>query len=145
MDIIKVESYETIYLDHEISELLSTIIFNPTFGKIQNVAQSLYAKTQGRFYVIKTDNLLVGLMGFSKIDNYKLVVNHFAVKAPFQRHKIGTELLTGIIEREGVTEIVVDASEEDLPFYKGFGFTVEKSHFEEARGRRFLCVYKKKH
>ena len=85
MEIIKVSSYETIYENKEISELLETIIFNPTFGKIQNIAQSLYAKTQGRFYLIKMDGLLIGLMGLSKIDNHKLVVNHFAVKAPFQQ------------------------------------------------------------
>lgn len=142
MEIIKVSSYETIYENKEISELLETIIFNPTFGKIQNIAQSLYAKTQGRFYLIKMDGLLIGLMGLSKIDNHKLVVNHFAVKAPFQRHKIGTDLLKGIIAAEGVSEVVVDASEEDVPFYKGFGFAIEKSIFEEARGRRFMCKYK---
>lgn len=143
MEIVKISPFETIYGDKEISELLGTIIFNPTFGKIQNIAQSLYAKTQGRFYVIKVDGLLVGLMGMSKIDNHKLVVNHFAVKAPFQRHKIGTELLTGIIEAEKVSEVVVDASEEDMPFYKGYGFKIQKSEFEDARGRRFLCVYNK--
>lgn len=143
MEISRITPFELIYENKEISELLGTIIFNPTFGKIQNIAQSLYAKTQGRFYVIKSDGLLIGLMGLSKIDNHKLVVNHFAVKAPFQRHKIGTALLTGIIEAEGVSEVVVDASEEDMPFYKGFGFKIQKSEFEEARGRRFYCVFLK--
>jgi len=87
MEITRINDYNEIYLNTEISNLIGTSMFNPTYGKIQNVAQSIYAKTQGRFYVCRISDLLVGIIGFSKIDNDKLVIRHLAVLSTYQRQK----------------------------------------------------------
>src|SRR3990167_7642320 len=84
VEIIKIDNFGEIFMNRDISALLGTSMFNPTFGKIQNIAQTVYAKTQGRFYISKIDGLLVGLIGFSKIDNHMLVVRHLDVLSTFQ-------------------------------------------------------------
>ena len=38
MDIIRIEDFQEIYENDEISELLGTAMFNPTPGKIQSLA-----------------------------------------------------------------------------------------------------------
>jgi ribosomal protein S18 acetylase RimI-like enzyme len=141
VEITKIDDFEEIFMNREISALLGTSMFNPTFGKIQNIAQTVYAKTQGRFYICKIDGLLVGLIGFSKIDNHMLVVRHLAVLSTFQRQKIGTELIKFAIEDEKVKVVTAETDDEGVGFYKGFGFTAKKLPFNDATGQRYACTF----
>jgi len=141
VEIIKIEDFEEIFMNRNISALLGTSMFNPTFGKIQNIAQTVYAKTQGRFYICKIDGLLVGLIGFSKIDNHMLVVRHLAVLSTFQRQKIGTELLKCAIADEKVKFVSAETDDEGIGFYKGFGFNAKKLPYDDAKGQRYSCTY----
>ena len=140
MEIIKIENFEDIFMDRDISALLGSSMFNPTFGKIQNIAQTVYAKTQGRFYICKIDGLLVGLIGFSKIDNHMLVVRNLAVLSTFQRQKIGTELIRTAIRDEKVKFITAETDDEGIGFYKGFGFNAKKLPYDDAKGQRYECT-----
>jgi len=144
MEITKINNFEEIFMNRDIAALLGTSLFNPTFGKIQNIAQSIYAKTQGRFYICKIDGLLVGLLGFSKIDNHMLVVKHLAVLSTYQRQKIGTELMRFAIEDEKIKFVTVETDDHGIGFYKGFGFTAKKLTYDDARGQLYACTYEVK-
>lgn len=141
MDIIRIEDFQEIYENDEISELLGTAMFNPTPGKIQSLAQSIYAKTQGRFFIARHEGVLVGLAGFSKIDNHKLILKHLAVLGTYQRQKVASNLLDSIIDSEKIQMIEAETDDEGVGFYKGYGFKVTKLPFDDARGQRYLCVF----
>ena len=141
MDILRIEDYTEIFMNEEISEILGSSMFNPSYGKIQNVAQSIYAKTQGRFYIGKINNLIVGVLGLSKINNDKLVVKHIAVSSSFQRQKIATEMLNYIIINEGVDIVEAETDDDAVSFYKGFGFIAKKLPDDGVKGQRYLCTY----
>lgn len=141
MEISRVKHYETIIDDAQIRSLLESIIFNPSYGKIQNIAQSTYAKTQGRFFVAKEENRVVGFMGFSKIDNHKLIVNHFAVLDPSKKNTLGKAILDFAIAEERVTTVSAEVEEEFTSFYKSFGFSLKKMPFDDARGQIVLCTF----
>jgi len=144
MEITKINDYEEIYLNKDISNLLGTAMFNPTFGKLQSVAQGIYAKTQGRFFICRIDGLLVGLIGFSKVDNHKLIVRHLAVLSTFQRQKIATEMVDFAIKEEGVQIVEVETDDEGVGFYKGYGFKVVKRPYDDVKGQRYDCLYEVK-
>ncbi len=134
-------NYEEIIDRKDISELLGTLLINPTYGKIQNIAQSVYAKTQGRFYIATESNQLVGLMGFSKIDNDKLVVRHLAVTSGHNRQKVAQAILDHAIVSEGVLTIKSEPGDDEVSFYKSYGFDVKKRPYDEALGQKYDCVY----
>lgn len=144
MEIKRIDDYEEIFINKEISSLLGTSMFNPTFGKLQSVAQGIYAKTQGRFFTGRIDGLLVGLIGFSKVDNHKLIVRHLAVLSTFQRQKIASELVTFAIQAEGVQIVEAETDDEGVGFYKGYGFKVKKLPYDDARGQCYECIYEVK-
>ena len=144
MNIQKCDDYQLIYEEKDIADLLGSSMFNPTPGKIQSVAQSIYAKTQGRFFTSRHDDVLVGIAGFSKKDNHKLVLKHLAVLGTYQRQKVASELLDYAIMEERVKEVEAETDDEGVGFYKGYGFTVTKLPFDDVRGQRYLCLYKVK-
>ncbi|MDH8678385.1 GNAT family N-acetyltransferase [Fusibacter bizertensis] len=133
--------YEEIIDRKDISELLGTLLMNPSYGKIQNIAQGIYAKTQGRFYIASDSGQLVGLMGFSKIDNNKLVVRHMAVSSGYNRQKIAEAILTEAIKSERVSIVTSEPGDEDVSFYKSYGFSVKKRVYDDAVGQKYDCVY----
>ena len=144
METTKLSSFETILENKEIIELLSSTIFNPTFGKIQNIAQSIYAKTQGKFYVCKEDERVIGIMGFTRIDNQVLIVKHFAVNVNYNREAVGKLLIERALTIEGVDEIVAQISGDHLQAYHHMGFKSKKMPYDEALGERYECHLKRK-
>ena len=141
MEISKVEHFETIIDDIQIRTLFESIIFNPSYGKIQNIAQSTYAKTQGRFYTAKEQDRVIGFMGFSKIDNHKLIVRHFAVLDQDQKKTVGKALLDHAISEENVAIISAEVEETAAVFYKAYGFSTKKMPYDDARGQLVLCTF----
>lgn len=141
MEILKIEHFETIIDDAQIRKLLESIMFNPTYGKIQNIAQTIYAKTQGRFFVAKDNDHVIGLMGFSKIDNHKLVIKHFAVMDPSKSMPVGKALLDYAVEEERVTLVTAEVDEANSAFYKGYGFKIKKLPFDDSRGQYVECTF----
>ena len=144
METTKLSSFETILENNEIIDLLSSTIFNPTFGKVQNIAQSIYAKTQGKFYVCKEEEKVIGIMGFSRIDNQVLIVKHFAVNPKFSREEVGKLLVDRAFAIEGVDEIVAQISGDHLQAYHYMGFKSKKMPYDEALGERYECHLKRK-
>lgn len=144
MNITQVTDFNEIYLNKDIADLLGTAMFNPTFGKIQNVAQSIYAKTQGRFYACYIESVLVGVIGLSKIDNDKLIIKHIAVSSTFKRQKIASTMLDFIIERERVDVVEAETDDDAVSFYKGYGFSIKKLPYNDATGQRYQCIYEVK-
>lgn len=136
-----VSNYEDIIDRKDISDLLGTLLFNPTYGKIQNIAQGVYAKTQGRFYIAMEGNQLTGLMGFSKIDNAILVVRHMAVASGHNRQKIAQALLDQAITNERVSVVKSEPDDNDISFYKSFGFEVKKRPYDDALGQKYDCIF----
>lgn len=145
MEIIKIEHFETIIDDAQIRKLLESIMFNPTYGKVQNIAQTIYAKTQGRFFIAKDNDHVIGLMGFSKIDNHKLIIRHFAVMDPSKSMPIGKGLLEHAIEEERVALVIAEVDEANTAFYKGCGFKIKKLPYDDSRGQYVECILETKY
>ncbi|GAB6109572.1 GNAT family N-acetyltransferase [Fusibacter bizertensis] len=136
-----ISNYEDIIDRKDIADLLGTLLFNPTYGKIQNIAQAVYAKTQGRFYIAMDSNLLIGLMGFSKIDNDKLVVRHMAVTPGHNRQKVAQALLDYAIVSEKVSIVKSEPDDSNISFYKSYGFDVKKRPYDDIVGQKYDCSF----
>lgn len=145
MEIIKIDHYETIIDDSQIRRLLESIMFNPTYGKIQNIAQTIYAKTQGRFFIAKDGEHIIGLMGFSKVDNHMLIIKHFAVMDNSKSMPVGKALLDYAIDEERVKFVTTEADEAFTAFYKGYGFKLKKLPYDDARGQLVECTFETKY
>ena len=144
METTKLSSFETILENKDIIDLISSTIFNPTFGKVQNIAQSIYAKTQGKFYICKEGEQIIGIMGFTRIDNQLLIVKHFAVNSEYSEEEIGKLLLERAFALEGVDEIVANIPGDVLQTYHQMGFKSKKMPYDEALGQRYECQIKRK-
>lgn len=138
----EVKDYRDIFENKEIRDVIGYAMFNPTRGRIQNVAQSMYAKQQGRFYVAVEGDRIIGIVGFKKIDNIKLQVMHIAVEEDMRGQGIGRKMLEEAALLERVNEIVVETDDDALAFYKRCGFKTKRMPDQGYGIDRYLCTLK---
>ncbi|MCA0384024.1 MAG: hypothetical protein LCH34_00345 [Firmicutes bacterium] len=140
MKLKRIEHYQEIYETSAISDLMSQVIFNPTPGKIQNIAQSIYAKTQGRFYTVSVEERLIGLIGFSKVDNHKLILKHYFMQPAYDQANHKFEVMQEAMRLERASTLECECDDTELSFYKRHRFKIEKIGIDDIDGHRYRCT-----
>ena len=123
--ILKRVSHEEIYENEDIVRLISYSIFQPTKGKIQSAAQTVYSKQQGIFYVGIDDDVIVGIIGLRKVDNTKLEILHLAVDEKKRKRGFAKDMIKEAFFNDNVLMMSCEAEHRNVRFYKNCGFKVQ--------------------
>lgn len=126
MEIQKNRNVADIYENEQIATLLGQCLYNPTDGKIQSIAQSVYSKTQGVFYTCQDEAHVVGIIGGTEIDKVHLILNHIAVTPDRQRQGIGKAMMVHLFKTKRYHLISATVKENMVPFFKACGFQCKK-------------------
>jgi len=79
MTITRIKDPSLIYSNIQIVNLLKQTIHLGTTGKIQSIAEAVYGKTQGVFYICKDDKeQIIAIAGGSMINRDKIILKHLA-------------------------------------------------------------------
>ena len=143
MIITKITDYNEIMHNEDIRRIISYVMYQPTAGKIQNIAQSIYAKQQGRFYIAIEDEKIVGVIGLKKIDNVRLEIMHIAVAEDMKGKGIGKKMIQEALVLDDVKEITAETDADAKRFYKKCGFTIKKMPDKGYGVARYLCTLAK--
>lgn len=142
MKIERIESSTELYENPEIAQLLSLCLLTSTPGKLQSLAQSVYGKTQGRFYVLYENEAVVGILGGSEIDRTHFVLKHCAVLPEHRLKGYASALLKHALEERQYRTMEAETGPEAIDFLKAQGFTCKriKNHILDLH--RFECLWK---
>jgi len=142
MKLIKVNDYRQVYNNLEISTLMNMCMYRPSIGKLQNIAQSLYAKQQGLLYTAVIDEKVIGIIGVKKIDNNKLELMHMAINEDQRGNRLSRRLILGILEAEGIKHMFCEADHKMLLVLKRAGFKCKPVVDELLGDETYECVLK---
>ena len=140
MTIYRLKDFNAIIDNAAISSVLALCMFNPTPGKIQNIAQSVYAKTQGVFYVLEVEGEVVGILGGSRIDNTHLTIRHMAVVPHMQRKGYGTALLDALLKEITLQTLEAETDDDAIGFYRKMGFKTKRKEDDLLDRVRYACT-----
>jgi len=138
----RIDNYRMLFENDSINELLKTCIFNATNGKVQNVAQSVYAKTQGRFYVLEEDGVLIGLIGGSVIDNDLLIIKHLAVKETHRGQGYAKKLVKEVQHLGDFMTLQVGCDHHFVDFFKACDFKCKLIKGDDFTADNYECLLK---
>lgn len=141
--ILKKVSHEEIYQNQEIARLISYSIFQPTKGKIQTAAQSVYSKQQGIFYVGLEDDEMVGVIGLRKVDNTKLEILHLAVDEKKRKRGFAKNMIKEAFFNDNVLMMACESEHRTVRFYKNCGFKTQLIPNEMGIDR-YMCTWSPK-
>lgn len=142
MKLVKVNDFREVYNNDAIAALMSMCMNNPTMGKLQNVAQSLYAKQQGVLYTAVVDEAIIGMIGVKKIDNNKLELFHIAINEEHRGNRLSRKLILGILEAEGIDYMSCEADHKLLLVLKRAGFKCTLIDDEFSGAETYKCELK---
>ncbi len=140
MTIKRIEDYSHIFENETIAKLLMLCMINPTYGKVQNIAQSVYAKNQGRFYVCEKDDEIIGIAGGSQINNDQFILRHMAVSPDQKRTGIGKKLLSALIDDGQYDSVALECDYKSVKFFKNFGFKCVSDIDPILEMKRYNCL-----
>lgn len=139
MNIRKIASPVEIYSNPAIADLLAMCLVAPTLGKIQDVAQSIYGKSQGQFYILEIDEIPVGIIGGSEIDKGHFVLRHVAVVPEHRRKGYGKRLFKHAVAQRDYSSIEAEVGDEAVDFLRGNGFTCKIIKDHPLDLKRYNC------
>jgi len=140
MKLVKVNDFREVYNNAAIAELMKMCMYRPTIGKLQNIAQSLYAKQQGVLYTAVIDDEIIGLIGVKKIDNNKLELFHMALNEEHRGNRLSRRLILGILEAEGINHMFCEADHKMLLVLKRAGFKCTLKVDEMMGSETYECT-----
>jgi len=140
MNIVKINDFKEIYNNEEIVELVSLCLFNPSLGKVQSLAQSLYSKNQGVFYKAVLNDEIIGIIGGKVIDGCKLELHHLAVKKSFRLMGTAKTMIKSIIELEEVDQVFCEVDHKIVNFFKKCGFSASLIEDEFLGSETYYCT-----
>lgn len=128
MLIKKIEDYTMLYENDDLSALLSKCIFNPNEGKVQNVAQSVYAKTQGVIYAAYSEETkeAIAILGGSRIDNTHFIIKHHALADGYEDLNLINDILEKILDDYRFLTLEAECSIHERKLFKLMGFQVKE-------------------
>ncbi len=141
MKIRLIEQTNEIYERDDIAEVLEMCVVACTRGKLQSIAQSVYGKTQGRFYVLEVDGQAVGVLGGTEIDRYQFVIKHIAVRKQSQKHGFAKSLIDFARQDRQYKKMVIEVDESAMRFFKGYGFTCKRIKDHPLDLVRYNCEW----
>ncbi len=138
----RIEHYKQLLENQEIKALIKTCIFNPTDGKVQNVAQSVYAKTQGRFYTLEVNDEICGIIGGSVIDNDLLIIKHIAVKEEHRGQGYAKRLIKELTHLGDFMTLEVECDHHLVDFFRACDFKCSFIKNDDFTSDQYECILK---
>ena len=138
----RIEDYKQLLENQEIKALVKTCIFNPTDGKVQNVAQSVYAKTQGRFYILEANDEIYGIIGGSVIDNDLLIIKHIAVKEEHRGQGYAKRLIKELTHLGDFMTLEVECDHHLVDFFRACDFKCSFIKNDDFTSDQYECILK---
>jgi len=126
MKYYKLEEAKKIYKQEDIRSLMEEAMFHATEGRIKSVAEGIYSKEQGRFYLAEDEGQVVGVLGVRRVDNTFVEIMHMIVKEEKRNQGIGHGLMDCVKNCERVDRIIASCGQEHLNFLKKYGFTCKE-------------------
>ncbi|GAU77446.1 GNAT family N-acetyltransferase [Fusibacter sp. 3D3] len=136
----RIDDYKQLFEDQELKALLKTCIFNATDGKVQNIAQSIYAKTQGRFYVLEEDEMVYGIIGGSVVDNDLLIIKHIAVREAQRGQGYAKKLIKELTHLGDFMTLEVECDHHLVAFYRACDFKCSLIKNADLTLDQYACV-----
>jgi len=121
MNIYKIDNHQEIITNSQINKIIRMAMFNPTDGRVKTVADGIYGKQQGSFYVCEIEGI-VGIIGVKRVDNAYVQIMHLAVEEAFRKQGVAKALLEYVKQAERVDEIIVETDGKELKVLKKLGF-----------------------
>lgn len=143
MQISEITDITEIYLNKDLARLLSYALVSPTPGKVQNAAQSAYAKQQGHFFAAKDDaGAYVGIIGYKTIDNNRIVILHVAVDPDKRGMGVGRYLVETVKTFLQFGTVEAEADQGQFRFFKALGFECKLAPESAYGSSVYSCVWK---
>ncbi len=143
MTIQVLETYHAIYEDEHIADLIGLCMFQPTEGKIQNIAQTVYAKTQG-FMLVASDEDPIAILGGSRINRSHFIIRYVAVKEDARQQGHARALFEALLKALPIETLEADADSTNYGFFRKLGFQTKKSICPITEQLVYHCTYTKR-
>lgn len=140
MELIRLEDHFRVYNDEEIIAILSRSVPNCTSGKLKTIAESVYSKQQGRFYMAMEDGVIRGVLGIRIPTGRDAELMHIAVAEGFERKGISRFMLKEAIRLDGVEKLTAEGCRLNRKFYKSCGLRVSVQYDEILMSDTFICT-----
>lgn len=142
MKIKQVKDTTEIYEREDIARVLDLCVVACTKGKLQSIAQSVYGKNQGRFYLIESDGVAQAVIGGTEIDRYTFVVKHIAVLGEARRKGYAKALVDHLIHERQYKRISIEVDEKAMLFFNAYGFTCKLIKNHPLDLQRYQCEWR---
>ncbi|WP_152402149.1 GNAT family N-acetyltransferase [Paenibacillus cellulositrophicus] len=123
----------------ETMELISYAVF-PDDRSIEQAIQQYEANDAWQLYGFEDGELLVGLIGYEKMDD-TLLIRHISVIPENRGLGYGRGMILEVLTQEKPARVVAETDEEAVDFYRSIGFEVHSLGELFPGVERFRCVY----
>ena len=128
--------------DSAILDLLAPSVFNPTSERLLSRAEKYQADDKVKVYAYSERGEYKGIIVF-KIKDKTAEILDIAVKPEYQGNGIGSMLIDYIFSKFAVSKITAETDDDDIGFYKKYGFTVTDTKVNHDT-KRYVCEYPRK-
>ena len=143
MQIREITDYNEIIQNKDLARLLGYAMVSPTPGKIQNAAQSVYAKQQGHFFAVQGETgVEVGIIGYKTIDNNQLIIMHIAVDEDKRHQGIGRFMVDTVKTFLKLGTVQAEADHLQFRFFKALDFECKLAPESAYGSSIYSCVWK---
>lgn len=143
MQISEITNINDIFMNKDLARLLGYAMVSPTPGKLQNAAQSAYAKQQGHFFAVKDDaGEYVGIIGYKTVDNNQIIILHVAVDEARRRQGIGRYMVETVKTFLPFGIVQAEANQNQFRFFKALDFECKLAPESAYGSSVYSCVWK---
>lgn len=135
------EDYEGWLLSEEAYNLYAPCMYEPTYGKYNEMMTSLLQSQEVEIYVYRTEHYVTGMLVL-EVKDASAEITGIAVDSGCRHFGIGRKLVKQAMESGRITKLYAETDEDGVGFYRGCGFTVEAvmKHYPNGAVTRYSCV-----
>jgi len=140
MKLEELENIDEIYENEEIANILSEVIFAPSYGKLKSISEGIYRKKHAKFYILKRDTQVIAVVGVMFRDIKNIEIKHIAVAKDENKNVVKAQLIDLLKEKLNVSSFRIEIERESIGFYKKNGFKCEAMDDKGYGIQSFLCI-----
>lgn len=140
MDIIRLEDHLRIYNDEKVISIISRSITNCTSGKLKSIAESVYSKQQGRFYLAMENEQIIGIIGIRIPTGRDAELLHIAVDHGFERKGVARFMVKEALRLDGIEKLTIEGCSLNRKFYKSCGLRVSVEYDDILMNDTYICT-----
>lgn len=122
-----------------VKELMSLAVF-PDPENLEETLDAYKSDDDLELLALEDEDELIGIIGIENIGK-TIAINHMAVHPLYRGVGYGRGLILELIILKEPKEIIAEADEEAIEFYRSVGFSIHSLGEEFPGSERFKCVY----